>query len=153
MTLTTRVAGATFAMLLFGLVGCTATDSDAGFGLPTLDAEQMQNVVSAAGSTADTRVGTLTVESNGCFTFEDSARSGGSAAWIVWPDTAHQEGDEVVLGSGARLGHGDSLSGRAAYVGLSALPESSNESSYFGSFGRFCDADASGVVLFTDVVP
>jgi hypothetical protein len=140
-------------MVLFGLAGCSATNAEAGFGLPTLDAKQMQSVATVGGSTAETTFGTLIVESNGCFTFEDSSGSEASRAWIIWPDTARQEGDEVVLGSGARLGDGDSLSGRVAYVELSALPEAGNESSYFGSFGRFCDADASGVLLFTDVAP
>lgn len=151
MTPTFRVAGTSLAILLLGLVGCSGTESEAGFGLPTLSHTEMQNVTSAPGSTLTTSLGTLRVESNGCFTFEESDAANGRRAWIVWPDTAHQDGSAVVLGSGARLGQGDRLSGHAMHVGLSELPDGSNESSYFGSFGRFCDADANGVVLFTDV--
>lgn len=151
MTLTFRFAGTSLAVLLLGLVGCSGTEAEAGFGLPTLSHTEMQSAASAPGSTFTSSFGTLRVESNGCFTFEDSDEANGRRAWIVWPDTAHQDGSAVVLGSGVRLGQGDSLSGHATHVHLSDLPDGSNESSYFGSFGRFCDAGANGVVLFTDV--
>jgi len=151
MTLTFRVAGAGLAISLIGLAGCSGTEPEAGFGLPTLSQTEMQRVASDRGSAFMTGSGTLRVESNGCFTFEESDTADGRRPWIVWPDTASHDGSTVVLGSGARLGQGDDFSGHAVHVDLTDLPDGSNESSYFGSFGRFCEADASGAVLFTDV--
>lgn len=150
---TTRVGFVSVVVLLSGLVGCSASDSEAGFGLPTLGADQLQSVRAAAGSTPQERVGTLTVESNGCFTFEDSEHSTDPRVWIVWPDTAHQDGDVVVLESGRRLAQGDSLSASAEYLDLADLPAAGDKTSYLGSFGRFCGADTTGVVVFTDVHP
>lgn len=151
MTLRRRVAVASLAISLLGLAGCSEIAPEGGFGLPTLSDADVRSVASARGTALTISAGTLRVESNGCFTFEDAEATDGRRAWIVWPDTAHQDGDEVVLGSGARLGSGDDLSGTATAVDLSDLPDGSSASSYFGSFGRFCDADTRGVIVFADI--
>lgn len=148
---TVRAAVTSLAISLLGLVGCSGMETEAGFGLPTLSDAEAKSVTSAHGSAPTIAVGTLTVESNGCFTLEGSDAADGRRAWIVWPDGAHQDGDVVVLGSGARVGSGNDLSGHATRVDLSDLPGGDSESSYFGSFGRFCGADANGVVVFADV--
>ena len=104
------------------LCGCASTE--AGFGLPVLDADDAQAAIASGAAEPASLAGTLHVESNGCFTW--TAASGaddGDGAWIVWPAEARQDGDVVVLGSGARVGENDDLEVVGAVVTLDDLPD------------------------------
>ena len=130
-------------------VGCAqgGADSEAGFGLPTLSAPDAA-AVAAERSPVE---GALVVEANGCFTFAHPDGAAAGRAWIVWPDGSRQDGDEVVLASGVRVGAGAPLVGEGAVVALAQLPDGGSRDSYFGSFGRFCGADERGVLILTRV--
>ena len=141
----------TVLVLAAGLAGCSQAESEAGYGLPTLASEAQSAVLAETGASRAAVSGTLVVEPNGCFSLEASDDAGARRAWVVWPDTARQDGDVVVLDSGARIGQGDHLDVSGAYVDLSSLPHGGEASSYFGSFGRYCDAEAVGVLLLTKV--
>lgn len=136
MRLTVLLAGAC------ALAGCAADPgSEAGFGLPTFDPDP---------GVATTPIeGSLVVEANGCFTLDSDGF--GDGGWIVWPATARQDGADVVLDSGARLGDGDTLVGEGAVLALADLPAGGNPDSFFGSFGGFCDAGERGVVVLVEV--
>lgn len=129
--------------------GCSASDSEAGFGLPTLDPEEAASAAASAGSQEQSVNGALAVESNGCFTWRSDDDADG--AWLVWPDDASQDADVVVLGDGRRLTDGDPVAGSAVLVTLADLPDGGNSDSYFGSFGGFCDAGARGVLVVTEI--
>lgn len=93
----------------------------------------------------------MAVESNGCFTWRAPDETEADSASIVWPEDARQDGAEVVLGSGERVGDGDRLDAVGAIVRLSDLPDGATDSSYFASFGQFCGADERGVLVLTQV--
>jgi hypothetical protein len=59
----------------------------------------------------------------------------------------------VVLDSGERVGHGDAIEVIGARATIAELPQGSSPDSYFGSFGGFCSADESGVMVLKDVTP
>ncbi|BDV31048.1 hypothetical protein [Microbacterium terricola] len=142
--LASTVALAAVIGVVFGLGGCAADDSEAGFGLPTLSPEESAGVLDAAGPAAVD--GALQVETNGCFMWRaDGAPEDG--AWIVWPEGARQDADVVVLSSGDRVGSGDGILGEGDLVTLSDLPSGADPDSYFGSFGAFCGADERGVIV------
>lgn len=143
--------GALILTAAIGLVGCSSADSEGGMELPTLAPATQSAVTHQSGATPEPLSGTLIVESSGCFTLDNSARTGGRRAWIVWPETARQDDDEVVLGSGRRIGQGARLNLAGAYVDLASLPDGDDPSSYFGSFGLYCSADDSGVIVLTRV--
>ena len=131
------------------LNGCAPAPSSAegGFGLPRLPAAEAAGIA----TDAERLEGALQVGPNGCFLF---AVPGDSAApahgtWIVWPETAEQDGAAVVLADGTRLGDGDALTGAGEVVGFEMLPDGVSDSSYFGSFGRFCGADERRVLVLT----
>ena len=133
--------------LLF-LSGCT--DSEAGFGLPTLDASGASAAIAEGDAEPGPVSGALAVESNGCFTW--SAGEGADRPWVVWPDDARHDGDGVILGSGERIVAGAHLEGVGAEVELADLPDGGNPDSYFASFGTYCSADVDGVLVLTRVV-
>lgn len=141
---------ATIAVLLVSICGCSGS-THSGYGLPTLAPEAQRQVLEDSGRSPVSLDGSLRIESNGCMTLDDSSLTGEVQAWIIWPDTAHQDGDAVILDSGSKLVDGDSIGGAGAYIDLTALPDAAEASSYFASFGRFCDAAERGVVLLTEV--
>ncbi|GAA2980585.1 hypothetical protein GCM10010460_15260 [Microbacterium terrae] len=130
--------------------GCSDPGARAGFGLPTLDPPDAEEI---AGTAAEQLYGAVAVESNGCFTWRaDEPGSDPDGAWIVWPDGAHQDDDEVVLATG-EVGDGDPVAAIGAVVEVDDLPGGSNADSYFGSFARFCGADETGVLVLTEAEP
>ena len=137
-----------WALVLMLLTGCSSTE--AGFGLPVLDTSDAASVIAAGGTEPRRMSGTLALETNGCFTWR-SEEGAEERPWIVWPDDARQDGDGVILGSGARIGDGDSLEVVGAVVALAVLPDGKSSSSYFGSFGPFCRADKTGALVLTDI--
>ena len=148
-----RRAGAAVVVgiALAALCGCAS--DEAGFGLPVLDADDAQAAIASGAAEQASLAGTLRVESNGCFTWSDASGAEDlDGAWIVWPAEARQDGDAVVLGSGARVGENDDIDVVGAAVELDDLPDGANHDSYFGSFGGFCDAGEHGVLVLTEVV-
>jgi hypothetical protein len=135
------------ALGLAFLSGCAS--SEVGFGLPTLDASAASAAIADGDAEPRPVSGTLAVESNGCFTW--STGEGADRLWVVWPDDARQDGDGVILGSGERIVAGSELEGLGANVELADLPGGGNSDSYFASFGTFCSADATGVLVLTQV--
>jgi hypothetical protein len=137
-----RVGFVVLASLVL-LTGCAGSgEGEAGFGVPTQPSD-----ASVAGPRTDIR-GTVRVAENGCLLLEPD---GGGRRWIVWP--AGQEADQgqpVVAGRLVR--DGDVLRGRGALGTGDALPGWADPNSYFGSYGAFCSADETGVVLLDDVV-
>ncbi|MBD3941196.1 hypothetical protein IF188_05720 [Microbacterium sp. NEAU-LLC] len=142
----------TAAAVIVGICGCSVS-TESGFGLPTLAAEARHLVLEASDRSPVPLDGDLRIEPSGCMTFDDGSRDEDTHAWIIWPDTAHQDGESVVLDSGSTLTQGDHIEGAGAYIDLGALPDAADSSSYFASFGRYCGAAARGVVLMTEVGP
>ena len=98
--------------------------------------------------------GSIGVDRKGCFTWVSvDADDPLNGSWIVWPDGTRQEDDEVVLPSGKHLGAGDTVAAVGAPVAVANLPLGTDDQSYFGSFGQFCDADDHGVLVVTEVTP
>jgi hypothetical protein len=123
------------------LAGCTDSGNEGGFGVPRQPAD-----APISGPRAEVR-GTVSVASNGCLMLEVE---GGEQRWIVWPaDQDHDHGQPVL--DGRRVADGDVLSGSGAEVPADALPDWDNQDSYFASFGGFCSAGRTGVVVFDDV--
>lgn len=133
--------------MLVALAGCASTE--AGFGLPTLSAATAAGIL--GGSSPSTVHGTLRTASNGCFLWAGEQGSAEDGAWIVWPDAASEDADVVVLSGAERVRDGDALTAVGAVVRLADLPDGAEQSSYFGSFGRFCAADERGVLVLTEV--
>lgn len=134
--------------VVLALAGCTS--SEAGFNLPTLSETDAAKFLDLYSEVPRSLAGSLTVESNGCFTWNsDDPDSDG--AWIVWPGDASQDDDEVVLGAGERVGDGDAMNVTAGTVPLEELPQGADQNSYFGSFGLYCEADERGVLMITDI--
>jgi len=126
------------------LLPAACSGNEAGFGLPTEPADE-----TLAAARTDLS-GTLHVESDGCFTWQGED---GLHRWVVWPRGAGQDmsdGARVRVG-GRLLGEGDEVAGSGTLAEASVLPGWSDENSYFGSFGRFCDADVRGIVVFHEV--
>jgi len=133
------------------LSGCASTE--AGFGLPTLTAGEAEAAIDRADTQPEQLSGTIALETNGCFTWTSTQQDAVAPerAWIVWPEGFRQDGAVVVLDSGERVGDGDAVAALAAPATLADLPDGAAEDSYFGSFGLFCGADDSGVVILQDV--
>lgn len=124
------------------LVGCS--DTTGGFGLPT------ESPAQPIPGTRTELAGTLHVESDGCFTWEGTD---GAHRWVVWPRGAGQDltdGARVRV-AGRVIGEGDAVAGSGMLADASVLPQWVDESSYFGSFGRFCGAGTRGIVVFDRV--
>lgn len=133
------------------LTACSPVSDEAGFGLGDLSPEDRAEVLASAGVSASTLDGTLSVAGNGCFRWKGDV---GDDAWIVWPDSAEPDrsnGAGVILDDGSTVTDGSSLRALGAFVALEDLPAGANPDSYFGSFGRFCGADDSGVVVLAEV--
>lgn len=134
------------------LSGCGGTVSDqGGFGLPSLDAAEREEVRSVAGAEAMHLEGSLGLLSNGCFVWSGDDEADG--AWLVWPDAAQPDprtGDRVVLPDGSTAVKDAPLTATGSLVALSDLPGGSVDS-YFGSFGTFCGADERGVLMLDEV--
>ena len=143
------LAGALSALMW--LTGCGSSSSQAGFGLLVLDSSDAGAAIASGSAASGSHAGTLTVESNGCFTWHATDEAEADSAWIVWPEGARQDGAEVVLGSGEHAADGDALDAVGAIVSLADLPDGATDSSYFASFGQFCGADERGVLVLTEV--
>jgi hypothetical protein len=125
------------------LSGCGApSDSEGGFGLPR---QPDDAPVPGARESLD---GVLRVEADGCFTWESGS---GERRWVLWPPGSEDAGAQVRLPDGALVGDGQALSGTGALVGATALPQWESADSYFRSFGTFCDAGDTGVVVLDAV--
>jgi hypothetical protein len=122
--------------------GCTDSGDEGGFGVPRQPAD-----APISGARAEVR-GTVSVAGNGCLMLEVGS---GEQRWIVWPADQDDDHGQPVL-DGRRVADGDVLSGSGAEVPADALPEWDQQDSYFASFGGFCSAGRTGVVVFDDVV-
>lgn len=134
-------------VLCLSLAACAVQEGasdEAGFGLPVQPSD------AALPGVREDVLGTLRVESNGCFTLE---LDGGGRPWLVWPPGATQEGAVVVLPGGDEVGDGDRLVAVGAPATAEALPGWSEPDSYFHAFGTFCEAHQRGVVLLDEVRP
>ncbi|MDT0157199.1 hypothetical protein Q9R19_06120 [Microbacterium sp. ARD32] len=129
----------------------TAPTDEGGFGLGTLSSEDAVRAADAAGVVEGPLQGWLAVSSSGCFHWSGDI---GDGAWIVWPDSARlddADGARVVLENGEVIAAGSTLSGFGAIIALEDLPQGDERDSYFGSFGGFCGAGETGVVLLSEV--
>lgn len=144
-----RATALTFAVLV--LAGCSPVSDEAGFGLGDLSPQDRAEVLTSAGVSARALDGTLSVAGNGCFRWRGDV---GDDAWIVWPDSAQPDrtdGAAVSLDDGSTVTDGSRLHGSGALVALDDLPAGADPDSYFGSFGRFCGAGDSGVIVLAEV--
>lgn len=136
-------------LIAAGVSGCAAS---VGFGAPTLTSAEADAVVKDAAAIRVNLSGSIGVDRKGCFNWvsvdTDDPLNG---SWIVWPDGTRQEDDELVLPSGKHLGAGDTIVAAGAPVVVANLPLGTDDQSYFGSFGPFCDADDHGVLVVTEV--
>jgi hypothetical protein len=124
------------------LAGCTApVDDEGGFGVPRVPADARRD----AGPT-EIR-GTLRVADDGCLTLETGS---GQRRWIVWPTDQDGDHGHPVL-DGRVVADGDILVGSGAEVPGDALPGWMRSDGYFVSFGEFCSAGETGVVVLEDV--
>jgi hypothetical protein len=123
------------------MAGCTDSGDEGGFGVPRQPAD-----APISGLRAEVR-GTVSVAGNGCLMLEVGS---GEQRWIVWPADQDDDHGQPVL-DGRRVADGDVLSGSGAEVPADALPEWDQQDSYFASFGGFCSAGRTGVVVFDDV--
>lgn len=132
------------ATALLALAGCGALgDAEVGFGVPR------QNQIDEVTAERAPVNGTVVDAGNGCL---QRAMEDGSHPWIVWPPNAgpgHADEDfeSAVEVEGVEYGDGSPVTGVGALVTLADLPCGSNADSYFGSFGGFCDAAETGVVV------
>ena len=134
--------GGLVTAVLLALAGCAQTDEgQAGFGVPTQPSDEP-----VAGVRSEIR-GTVRVADNGCVMLETS---GAGRRWIVWPaGQEHDQGQPVL--ADRLVADGDVLRGTGALVSADALPGWADRQSYFGSFGTFCSAEETGVVVLDDV--
>ncbi len=140
------------AVMLSGCVGADPGSTEGGFGLPTLDPDAASAALAAGGVEALPLSGTLAVETNGCFTWDAAdASSAEHGAWIVWPASAEQDADSIMLWSGEFVTAGDALAGVGGVVTLGDLPDGANPDSYLAQFGAFCGADERGVLVLVDL--
>jgi hypothetical protein len=130
------------AVVVLLVAGCGPDgDDEGGFGVPTQPADA---------PLAGTRVpitGTVQVERNGCLMLDTGT---GRPRWIVWPADQEDDQGQPVL-EGRLVVDGDVLSGTGAELTADALPDWANRDSYFGSFGTFCSAEETGIVVLDDV--
>jgi hypothetical protein len=122
------------------VAGCTGT-AEGGFGVPRQPAD-----AAVDGPRAEVR-GTVSVARNGCLMLD---LGGGELRWIVWPSDQGDDQGQPVL-DGRPVADGDVLSGSGADVAADALPDWDQKDGYFASFGGFCSAERTGVVVFDDV--
>lgn len=116
--------------------------SEAGFGVAQLQsADQVEGV-------REPIRGTVSVASNGCLRL---LIDDGTAPWIVWPPGSELADNGGVVADGSRYYDGDVLVGAGILVDLADLPDGDNPDSYFSSFGGYCGADETGVVVFDAV--
>ena len=138
-------------LIVVALSGCAAS---VGFGAPTLTSAEADAVVRDAAANRVNLSGSIGVDRKGCFNWvsvdTDDPLNG---SWIVWPDRTRQDDDEIVLPSGTHLGAGDTITAAGAPVAVANLPLGTDDQSYFGSFGQFCDEDDHGVLVVTEVTP
>ena len=132
---------------VFCLAACTSSDTSVGFGLPHL------SDVATLDVTTSPLEGVVHVTERGCFTLDvvapaDHATNG---LWILWPDDALQDDETVHLPDGVNLTEGSHISGDGMLTTLNDLPDGANENSKIGSFGRFCGADTSDVIVLQHV--
>lgn len=139
---------ALLAVVALGATGCAGTsrDAQAGLGLPTSSPESL----AALARTPVPVEGTLHVAANGCFLWRDAA---GTDRWVLWPPDAEHDGDHVRLADGTRVGDGARLRGAGLEVDAADLPTWQDHDGYLHSFGTYCSADESGVLVLDDVVP
>ena len=151
---TVRVASLSVGLSLLIVVALSGCAASVGFGAPTLTSAEADAVVRDAAATRVNLSGSIGVDRKGCFTWVSvGADDPLEGSWIVWPDGTRQEDDEVVLPSGTHLGAGDTVVAVGAPVAVANLPLGTDDQSYFGSFGQFCDADDHGVFVITEVTP
>lgn len=134
------------------LSACAGSPDEGGFGLPTLTSVEAEKALGVGPGRVPSEEGVLVVRDNGCFTL---SRSGGDSVWIIWPERTRLDADDaarVILSDGSTAGDGDDLVIEGSPVPLDALPGGEDPDSYFGSFGRFCGADAAGALVALDVV-
>ena len=138
-------------LIVVALSGCAAS---VGFGAPTLTSAEADAVVKDAAANRVNLSGSIGVDRKGCFNWVSvDADDPLNGSWIVWPDGTRQEDDEVVLPSGKHLGAGDTVAAIGAPVAVANLPLGTDDQSYFGGFGPFCDADDHGVLVVIEVIP
>ena len=138
-------------LIVVALSGCAAS---VGFGAPTLTSAEADAVVRDAAANRVNLSGSIGVDRKGCFNWVSvDTNDPLDGSWIVWPDGTRQDDDEVVLPSGTHLGAGDTITAVGAPVAVANLPLGTDDQSYFGSFGPFCDADDHGVLVVTEVIP
>ncbi|NCT92319.1 hypothetical protein GXB85_15365 [Cellulomonas sp. APG4] len=146
-----RARSATAALLVtvaLAVTGCTGSPGDTqdGFGLPTSSPTMLAEL---PGATRPVE-GTLRVATNGCFLWSDD---GGAERWVLWPPDARHDGDHVRLADGTRVGEGAELRGTGIAVDAADLPTWQEEDGYLHSFGTYCAADESGVLVLDEVSP
>jgi hypothetical protein len=132
----------TAALLVLALLlaGCSG-DDEGGFGVPKQPAEAPLD------GGRVTISGTVVVQSNGCLTLDTGI---GAPRWIVWPaDQEDDMGQPVV--DGRVVADGDRLRGTGTQGTADVLPDWSNADSYFASYGTFCSAEETGIVVLDDV--
>ena len=146
-----RLSAGLSLLTVAALSGCAAS---VGFGAPTLTSAEADAVVKDAAADRVNLSGSIGSDRKGCFTWVSvDADDPLNGSWIVWPDGTRQEDDEVVLPSGKHLGAGDTMVAVGAPVAVANLPLGTDDQSYFGGFGPFCDADDHGVLVVTEVNP
>lgn len=108
---------------------------------------QLQSTDEVAGLREPIR-GTVSVASNGCLRL---LMDDGASPWIVWPPGSDLADNGGVQADGSRYYDGDALVGAGVLVALSDLPGGDNPDSYFSSFGGYCGAEQTGVVVLDAV--
>jgi hypothetical protein len=134
------LAAATAAVA--ALTGCGGTvDDEGGFGVPRVPAD-------ARVDAPPTEIrGTVRVEDDGCLTLETGS---GQRRWIVWPSDQEDDQGQPVLDDRV-VEDGDVLVGSGTELPGDALPGWMRSDGYFVSFGGFCSAEETGVVVLGDV--
>ena len=126
------------ALVLAG--GCS--DPADGFGIP------VQPAAGTWGGERELLTGSIVTRENGCFFLDlgdDDVR------WIIWPAGTQTDthGRPEVAGHGVR--GGDPVSGQGVLADATTLSGWSDDQSQFGSFGRFCSAEDSGIVVLDSI--
>ena len=127
------------------VAGCSGSGSrsEGGFGVPR------QPAPGAFAGKREAISGVISVQPNGCVDL-DMGTNG--LRWAVWPSDAAgvQDGVGIAL-AGVVLRPGARLTGTGALADPAVLPGwPDGQGSYFGAFGRFCRADALGVVVLDE---
>jgi hypothetical protein len=133
---------ATAVMLLTAsmLAGCSREpDNTGGPGLPS------QRETEAYPGQRRDLAGRFVVGDTGCFLL----RGEGGLRVVVWPTDATHGGAEAILGDGTRVADGDRLEGTGTVMPARFLADWPD--GYWGTTVRFCDPDASEVVVFDSV--